>query len=283
MMVASLAFVGLSFTKPRNQRIFHYITAAITMVASVAYFSMGSNLGWTGIAVEFQRSNPKVGGNVRQIFYVRYIDWVVTTPLLLLDLLLTCGLPIPTIAYTILLNEIMVITGLVGALVKSSYKWGYFTFGCVAFLFVAYTVVFEGRTHARAIGADVAKVYTLCGVWTISLWFLYPIAWGLCEGGNVISSDSEAVFYGILDILAKPCFGALLIWGHRNIDLTRLGINISGPLEDSMTGREKKAGHIDHHNNNNLDNNGTMNNNGTTTGFSNGHNGVTPAHNTTTV
>jgi bacteriorhodopsin len=84
MMVSSLAFAGLAYTKPRQQRIFHYITAAITMVASVAYFSMGSNLGWTGIHVEFERSNPVVSGNIRQVFYVRYIDWVVTTPLLLL-------------------------------------------------------------------------------------------------------------------------------------------------------------------------------------------------------
>jgi bacteriorhodopsin len=133
----------------------------------------------------------------------------------------------------------MVVTGLCGALVKSSYKWGYFTFGCFAFLFVAYTVVFEGRTHARVIGADVTNVYTLCGVWTISLWFLYPIAWGLCEGGNVISSDSEAIFYGILDILAKPGFGALLLWGHRNIDLTRLGLHIESPSQTDMPGGEK--------------------------------------------
>ena len=28
-----------------------------------------------------------------------------------------------------------------------------------------------------------------------SFGFSYPIFWGLCEGGNVISSDSEAVFY----------------------------------------------------------------------------------------
>ena len=56
------------------------------------------------------------------------------------------------------------------------------------------------------------------------LWFLYPIAWGLCEGGNVISSDSEAVFYGILDILAKPGFGILLLWGHRSIDPRSLGL-----------------------------------------------------------
>ena len=169
MGAATFMFMGLSFTKTRAQRLFHYITAAITLIATIAYFCMGSNLGWTAIQVEFERSDPKVGGTMRQIFYVRYIDWFLTTPLLLLDLLLTCGLPGPTIMYTILMNEIMVVTGLVGALVKSSYKWGFYTFGCVAFLFVAYTVVFEGRTHARALGQDINRTYTICGLWTIGL------------------------------------------------------------------------------------------------------------------
>lgn len=66
----------------------------------------------------------------------------------------------------------------------------------------------------------------MCGSLTAFLWTLYPVAWGLCEGGNVISPDSEAVFYGILDCLAKPVFGALLIWGHRGIDPARLGLYI---------------------------------------------------------
>lgn len=259
MMFSTFVFVGLSLRKPRSDRLFHYITAAITMVASIAYFSMGSNLGWTAILVEFPRSNPLVGGLWRQIFYVRYIDWFVTTPLLLLDLLLTCGLPTPTIAYTILMDEIMVVTGLVGALVHSDYKWGYYVFGCVAFLFVAYTVVFEGRTHARALGNDILKTYTICGVWTIFLWFLYPIAWGLCEGGNVISSDSEAIFYGILDVLAKPVFGALLIWGHRNIDINRLGLNIRDPVETGGFAGEKQT-----HNAPLTTNNGTPAHNATT-------------------
>lgn len=47
---------------------------------------------------------------------------VITTPLLLMDLLLTAGLPWPTILYTVLIDEIMIITGLIGALVTSSYK-----------------------------------------------------------------------------------------------------------------------------------------------------------------
>jgi bacteriorhodopsin len=75
MTVATMAFMFLATRKPRQQRIFHYITASITMVAAIAYFSMGSNLGWTPIEVEFQRSNPVVRGIEREIFYVRYIDW----------------------------------------------------------------------------------------------------------------------------------------------------------------------------------------------------------------
>lgn len=89
MTVATFAFVGLGFRKHRTERIFHYITAAITMVAAIAYFTMGSNLGFTPIPVEFMRSNPKVHGANREIFYARYVDWVITTPLLLTDLLLT--------------------------------------------------------------------------------------------------------------------------------------------------------------------------------------------------
>ena len=47
---------------------------------------------------------------------------VITTPLLLMDLLLTAALPWPTVLFTLVVDEIMIITGLVGALVVSSYK-----------------------------------------------------------------------------------------------------------------------------------------------------------------
>lgn len=60
----------------------------------------------------------------REIFYARYIDWVITTPLLLMDLMLTAALPWPTIFWTIFLDWIMIVTGLIGALVESRYKFG---------------------------------------------------------------------------------------------------------------------------------------------------------------
>ncbi|MCJ1259629.1 ion channel activity [Lignoscripta atroalba] len=269
MTVATFVFMGLSFRVPRSHRVFHYITASITLMAAISYFTMASNLGWTPIQIQFVRNNPKVGGlegGNREIFYVRYIDWFITTPLLLMDLLLTAGLPWPTILFTILMDEVMVVTGLVGALVRTSYKWGFFTFGCVAFLFVAWNVTWVARKHAQALGPDISRTFLICGVWTISLWFLYPIAWGLCEGGNVISPDSEAVFYGILDVLAKPVFGALLLWGHRNIHPQDLGLHIRDYDEvPTRTGVHEKNGVTSHTGvNNGVTNNGLIGTNGTT-------------------
>jgi bacteriorhodopsin len=226
MGATTVAIMALSFRKPQTHRIFHYITAGITAVATVAYFSMGSNLGQTPIQAEFVRPfNSQVSAaGTREIFYARYIDWVITTPLLLLDLLLTAGVPLGTILVALLADEIMIVCGLVGALTRSSYKWGFWTFGMAAFFFVVYALLFDGRRHASALGGEPKKTYMMCGVWLIFLWFLYPIAWGLSEGGNVIHPDAEAIFYGILDIMAKPVFGALLLWGHRNIAPADIGL-----------------------------------------------------------
>ncbi|KAF7958573.1 hypothetical protein EAE96_002113 [Botrytis aclada] len=245
MAFATIIFMALSFRVPRSKRVFHYITAAITMTASIAYFTMASNLGYASIIQEFQRSNPKVSGVYREIFYVRYIDWVITTPLLLLDILLTAGLPWPTILFTIFLDEVMIITGLVGALVASSYKWGYFVFAMAALFGIAWNILVVGAQHAKALGSEVNKVYWTCGGITMFLWFLYPIAWGLSEGGNVIAPDSEAVFYGVLDVLAKIGFGSILLFGHRNIDPAHLGLHIRDYDEQPRTFHDKDG---DHHN-----------------------------------
>jgi len=243
MGVSTLAFMGLAFRKPQTERLFHYITAAITCTACIAYFAMGSNLGQTPIQAEFVRpySSEVYAAGTREIFYARYIDWVITTPLLLLDLMLTAGMPTSTILATMFADEVMVVTGLIGALVETRYKWGFFTIGCVAFLFVVYEILIDGRRHANALGGAPKKAFNLGGVWLVGLWFLYPIAWGLCEGGNVIHPDSEAIFYGILDVLAKPGFGFILIMLHRNINVADLGLHIRQPGQGLP--RTEKHGH----------------------------------------
>lgn len=180
-----------------------------------------------------------------------------------MDLLLTAGMPWQSILWVILMDWVMIVTGLIGALVETSYKWGYFVFGCFAMFYIFYQLGWEARIHANHLGNDIGKVFLMCGTLTLVVWMLYPIAWGVSEGGNVIAPDSEAIFYGILDIIAKPVFGAMLLFGHRNIDPTRLGLRVRDYHEDPAT----VGGTVGH-------NEKVTPSNGHSNGHTNGHNGV---------
>ncbi|KAL9937827.1 hypothetical protein V8E36_003372 [Tilletia maclaganii] len=204
-----------------TRRVFHYLTIGILTTASVAYFAMASDLGETPVQVEFLRDGAAIaaqqGGRLtRGIWYARYIDWTITTPLLLLELLLVSGVPTSTILLTIFMDIVMIITGLIGALVPSTYKWGFFTIGCVAMLFVFWILYGPARTSAAAISRENGKIYFQGAIVLSALWFMYPIAWGLADGGNVISTDGEMVFYGVLDFLAKPVFAIFHLWSLRS-------------------------------------------------------------------
>ncbi|BFZ65250.1 hypothetical protein YB2330_006413 [Saitoella coloradoensis] len=218
MALSCIIIAALSLFKPMGYRIFYLLNVAVLATASVSYFSLASDLGLTPVTVEFR------GPGTRQIAYVRYIDWFVTTPLLLTELLLTAGLPTNIIISTIFADLVMIITGLAGALVVSSYKWGYYTMGCVAMLWVFWNV-FTGIKVSGNIGPDVRKSYTLLAVWLMIIWLNYPICWGLSEGGNRITVVGEMVYYGVLDLLAKPVFAAISLALHSKIDLSRLGLN----------------------------------------------------------
>lgn len=245
MAVSAFGVMIHAFRRPHNQRLFHQITGFLLAVAAIAYFSMGSNLGQTPIQAEFVRPGRSQvrGAGSREIFYARYIDWVITTPLLLTDLCLTAGLPWSTIIGVILADEIMIITGLIGALTQTRYKWGFWTFGMIALFYVTWILVMDGRKAVNVLGGPAKRTYYACGIMTMGLWFLYPIAWGLSEGGNVIHPDSEAIFYGVLDVFAKPVFSFMLLYGHRHIDFATLGLNIPVPGHPYVRNPEKSGLH----------------------------------------
>ena len=68
--------------------------------------------------------------------YVHYIQWFISFPLLLLKLLLATGLSLSDIFTTLFMSIVLIVLGLAGALVPSSYKWGYYTFGILALLYI---------------------------------------------------------------------------------------------------------------------------------------------------
>jgi bacteriorhodopsin len=242
--LTAITIIFFGFRRPATGRFFHYTTAIIAIVAAINYFTLASDLGFVPVPVEWKRSG-KTSGHLRQVFYTRYIDWFITTPLILLNLLLSAAVPWSQVIFVVFISTTTVICGLIGALVPSTYKWGYFAIGLALFSYVYYVIAIPGRQNAAAIGPDVSRIYTISGLWLLSLWILYPICWGVSEGGNVITPDSEAAFYGVIDVLTKVGFSALLLWGHRDVDPARLGLRIRAYDElPSAAAPIEKNGHV---------------------------------------
>ena len=72
--------------------------------------------------MDFAGTLEKTKVVTRPIFYARYIDWSITTPLLLVDVLLMARLPITAAAWAVFADLAMIITGLIGAVVGDSFR-----------------------------------------------------------------------------------------------------------------------------------------------------------------
>jgi len=231
MLASAIGVTIWSQMLPKGQRVFHQLGVIILVTASIAYFSMASALGRADIPTEFAGANGFPAGTSRSIWYVRYIDWTITTPALLLEILLGTGLPLSDILTVIFFDLVMIITGLVGALIPSSYKWGFWTFGTVAMFYVLWILLGPARKSAKDLGGGFQRSLTISASILTVLWVLYPIAWGLADGSSYISTDSEMIFYGILDLLAKPVFLFVHLFLLSKEDLARLQLQ-SGKYSD---------------------------------------------------
>lgn len=265
MAVSAVIFTGAAIKKPLSHRVFHQASALFCFVAAIGYFSMASGLGQVPIQAEFTRpdSSYTFAAGTREIFYARYVDWAVSLPLVVLALMMSSGVPLSTTLTTMVAAEIFNVCLLIGALTQTTYKWGYvsstlkllnlpcqdhknsthklkprpeqkkkqkqFTFAVMAEWFVFYQLLIPGRKYASAVGGSVGSTYLTASLLVVVCWLFYPVSWGLSEGGNVIHPDSEAIFYGILDIFSRPAVGFVLLLGHRNTDFASLGFEAREP------------------------------------------------------
>ncbi|KAI0059994.1 family A G protein-coupled receptor-like protein [Artomyces pyxidatus] len=207
-----------SFKHPKNA-LFHQLGVIILSTSSVAYFSMASNLGHTPIVVEWDRDHG-IGPLTRDIWYVRYIQWFINAPLLLLAVFLGTGFSLEEAFMPLFFADVAVVCGLVGALVHSQYKWGYYTMGLCSLLYIfCHIILRTGRSEFPTRTGRTRRGFMSSVAIMSFLWLLYPIVWGLDDGADVIGPTGEVVWYGILDLLAGPVFLAFLWWSHREVDL----------------------------------------------------------------
>lgn len=234
----SVVYIILFFVAQVRNRssLSRYALAAPFLIAFFeffAYFTYASDLGWTGTNAEFHHihvSKPVTheSPGVRQVFYCKYIAWFLSWPVLLFLQDLT-GLStnrketlgsqsvldmIHSMLVQIFGTWFWIIALLIGILIPSTYRWGYWTIGAFIML-VTEGVILQRQVqylHTRGLYL-VLLLFTSLIVWA------YFIAWAVSEGGNKIQPDSEAIYYGILDLIIFAIYPSILVsmitlWGQ---------------------------------------------------------------------
>jgi bacteriorhodopsin len=129
--------------------------------------------------------------------FYRYTDWAVTTPLMLIALLMANARPAAEIGSLVLLDMFMIYAGYQGVNEHDhARQCAWFIAGCVAFVPIIYMLLR-------------LKKNTTAVLLTVALWTLYPVVWWLDEA-STISKTQANVSYSVMDVAAKVGLVALL-------------------------------------------------------------------------
>ncbi|KAF7563962.1 hypothetical protein G7046_g149 [Stylonectria norvegica] len=220
-IAAFLGMTGLCFAVHESRRVFHYLFTISLLVGSVTYFAAASDLGWSTVKQAENLDN----GISRQIFFARYINWSISFPGVALALGLLAGVSWTTIFCNIFITWVWVLTYLAAAYTTTDYKWGFFAFGTFSWIILAMSTLNESREEAARLG--VSGDYMILSGWANVLWLLYPLAFGLSDGGNYIGVTGSFIFFGILDLLFGPVLSLVFVllsprwnWSRLNLDFS---------------------------------------------------------------
>ena len=172
----------------------------------VSYLAMATGLGKAWIPMPYHHDDASNFRFYRELFYARSIDWLFTTPLLLLSLCFIAGLSPYETLLAILADVFMIVTGLMSSFVGARWsdgeraKWAWYAVSCAGFLYI-FWILFRGGFKAVADKPKKTRgLFVLLSTMTFALWCAYPIVFALGEGTNKISADAEIIAYGILDV-----------------------------------------------------------------------------------
>lgn len=222
------------------QALFHWIYVIAMAIGALYFISLGNNPRgvpkneylvatfipiWSGLAymaMALDQGKVEVAGQITH--YARYIDWIVTTPLLLLALSWTAMYFIATdgtlIASLMGTQVIVVVTGLVADLsITDEARFLWYTSGVAAFLVVLWGIWVPLRAKTRGQGVELSRLYDRLLIYFTVLWISYPITWLIGPSGlGWVNQTIETLLFCVLPFFSKVGFSYLDLNGLRRLN-----------------------------------------------------------------
>ncbi len=217
--IATMAAATLFFWLGRSQVAPAYktaltITGLVTFIAAYHYVRIGQS--WDAAFDVVDGSVQATGVPFNDAY--RYVDWLLTVPLLLVELILVMNLPRrETVTKGVRLGALaalMIVLGYPGEISSgagASFLWG--ALSMIPFLWIVYEL-FVGLKDAIAKQPEDVRGLVNTARWvTVLAWAFYPVVYfaGIFFGlGGGVSETVVQVGYTIADIVAKAGFGLLI-------------------------------------------------------------------------
>lgn len=213
MFASALFFFNARAQVDQKYRIALLVSGLVVSIAGYHYFRIFNS--WDA-AYSLQNGVYTLTGAPFNDAY-RYVDWLLTVPLLLVEAVAVLALPLkearPLLIKLVAASVVMIATGYPGEIshdLTTRIVWG--TVSTIPFAYILYVLWVE---LSKSLGRQPAPVQTLVRNMRLLLllsWGVYPIAYILPMLG--ITGTSAAigvqVGYTIADVLAKPVFGLLV-------------------------------------------------------------------------
>ncbi|CAB4580116.1 MAG: rhodopsin [Actinobacteria bacterium] len=195
--------------KPEH-RIAATYAGIITFIAAIMYWIMTDIVGF------FDRSAGEVGATMPY----RYIDWLLTTPLLLVEFGLIVAIAGAAtkgfVSRLVIADIIMIVTGYLGEVGMegevATIVW--FVISSLAWLYIVYAVFqvkLDGMPAYAASAVKIMRRFVMFG------WAIYPIGTAIEEFMKLSGADVSAavaiaaIVYVIADVLNKVGFGMVAV------------------------------------------------------------------------
>jgi bacteriorhodopsin len=220
--IASMLFTSIFLWVGRERVLPKYrfavmVSATVTSIAAYHYFRMFDSFkeaygGSLSLADAFAQYN--VG--------YRYVDWFLTVPLLLVELVAVMGL-VRAERNSLLVRlvpaaALMIILGFPGDTKMNVFYegdaslWGLLS--TIPFLYIMYVLFVEISKSLKNQSPAVRKLLSGARILLIATWGVYPITFILAMNSATAPTASEVaareIGYSIADILAKCVFGLLI-------------------------------------------------------------------------
>jgi len=212
------------------------ISGLVTFIAAYHYMRIFNS--WTeayayGIDKNGQPAGPELTGVPFNDAY-RYMDWLLTVPMLLIEIVLTMKLSPAETSSTCtnlgVASALMIILGYPGELIVQGnlgVRWMYWAAAMVPFLFVVHTLLVGLSAATQAETSESVRALVFQAQWvTVISWLTYPVVYvfpmiGFSGAGAVVAIQ---VGYCCSDVISK-CGVGFIIYG-----ITSAKSALEGPI-----------------------------------------------------